>query len=128
MAGPTIRRVFTSRRIEVDELVGGEIRIRHDTEQTLFAVAGQNVDVIFDGLSLTDRLNSSSAYRVLLALELSRQRPECDVIVSGSRQTAHVMAQALEELGVPRQRLRIEDQGDSTADSAKLAKVLKGCK
>jgi uncharacterized SAM-binding protein YcdF (DUF218 family) len=71
-------------------------------------------------LSLTDRLNASSAYRVLLALELSRERPDCDVIVSGSKTTAHVMAQALEKLGVPKARLRIEDQGDSTADSAAL--------
>lgn len=69
-------------------------------------------------LSLTDRLNDSSAYRVLLTLELWRERPDCSVIVSGSRTTARVMAEALEKLGIPRERIVLEDHGDSTAESA----------
>lgn len=69
-------------------------------------------------LSLTDRLNDSSAYRVMLALELYRERPDCTVIVSGSRTTSHVMAEALEKLGIPRDRLSLEDGSDSTAASA----------
>src|SRR5262245_16360251 len=60
-------------------------------------------------MPLTGRLSASSAYRVLMALELARERPDCDVIVSGKRSTARIMAQSLEKLGVPRDKLRVED-------------------
>jgi uncharacterized SAM-binding protein YcdF (DUF218 family) len=71
-------------------------------------------------MPLTGRFNASSAYRVLMALELRRDRPDCDVIVSGDRGTVRIMAQALEKLGVPGERLRREDGGSSTAESARL--------
>lgn len=71
-------------------------------------------------MPLTGRLSPSSAYRVLMALELHRDRPDCDVIVSGDRQTARIMGESLEKLGVPREKLRLEDGGRSTADSARL--------
>jgi uncharacterized SAM-binding protein YcdF (DUF218 family) len=71
-------------------------------------------------MPLTGRLNPSSAYRVLMALELHRDRPDCDVIVSGERKTVRIMGEALEKLGVPRDTLRLEDGGSSTADSARL--------
>lgn len=77
-------------------------------------------------LSLTDRLNDSSAYRVLLSLELWRERPDCTVIVSGTLTTSHVMAEALEKLGIPRERISVEDRGDSTADSAAALRGLVG--
>ena len=76
------------------------------------------------GMPLTGRLSPSSAYRVLMALELARDRPDCDVIVSGDRQTARIMGEALEKLGVPREKLRLEDGGSSTADSARLLPAL----
>jgi uncharacterized SAM-binding protein YcdF (DUF218 family) len=69
-------------------------------------------------LPLTGRMNPSSAFRVLLALELYHERPDCDVVVSGKQVTVKVMAEALEKLGVPRDRLRIEDRGNSTTESA----------
>jgi uncharacterized SAM-binding protein YcdF (DUF218 family) len=71
-------------------------------------------------MPLTGRFNASSAYRVLMTLELHRDRPDCDVIVSGDRRTARIMGEALEKLGVPREKLRLEDDGASTADSARL--------
>jgi uncharacterized SAM-binding protein YcdF (DUF218 family) len=71
-------------------------------------------------MPLTGRFNASSAYRVLMALELRHDRPDCDVIVSGDRRTARIMGEALEKLGVPRDKLRLEDGGSSTADSARL--------
>jgi uncharacterized SAM-binding protein YcdF (DUF218 family) len=71
-------------------------------------------------MPLTGRFNASSAYRVLMALELRRDRPDCGVIVSGDRKTARIMGEALEKLGVPREMLRLEDGGSSTADSARL--------
>jgi uncharacterized SAM-binding protein YcdF (DUF218 family) len=77
-------------------------------------------------LSVTDRLNDSSAYRVLLGLELYRQRPECTIVVSGTRTTALVMAEALEKLGIPRARLTIDGGHDSTADSAAALRELVG--
>ncbi len=75
-------------------------------------------------MPLTGRLSPSSAYRVLLTLELARDRPDCDVIISGDRQTVRIMGEALEKLGVPRERLRLEDGGSSTADSARLLPAL----
>jgi uncharacterized SAM-binding protein YcdF (DUF218 family) len=71
-------------------------------------------------MPLTGRFSPASAYRVLMALELRRDRPDCDVIVSGDRQTARIMGEALEKLGVPHEQLRLEDGGQSTADSARL--------
>lgn len=75
-------------------------------------------------MPLTGRLSPSSAYRVLMALELMRDRPDCDVIVSGDRKTARIMSESLEKLGVPREKLRLEDGGSSTADSARLLPAL----
>ena len=77
-------------------------------------------------MPLTGRLNVSSAYRVLLALEIARARPDCDIVVSGARTTARVMARAIEELGIPRARILIEGDGDSTADSAALLRPIVG--
>jgi uncharacterized SAM-binding protein YcdF (DUF218 family) len=77
-------------------------------------------------MPLTGRLNPSSAYRVLMTLELSRDRPDCDIVVSGDRRTARIMGEALETLGVPREKLRLEDGGSSTADSARLLPALVG--
>jgi uncharacterized SAM-binding protein YcdF (DUF218 family) len=77
-------------------------------------------------MPLTGRLNWSSAYRVLLALEIAHERPDCDVIVSGGKTAANLMGQALEKLGIPRGKLRIEAGGDSTADSARLLRPFVG--
>src|SRR5262245_20314222 len=77
-------------------------------------------------LPLTGRMNASSAYRVLLALELYRERPDCDLVVSGKKVTVKVMAEALEKLGVPRDRIRREDQSDSTSESAARLRPLVG--
>jgi uncharacterized SAM-binding protein YcdF (DUF218 family) len=77
-------------------------------------------------MPLTGRLNSSSAYRLLMALELARDRPDCDVIVSGGRTPARLMARSLEKLGVPHERVRIEDGSDSTAESAARLRAFVG--
>jgi uncharacterized SAM-binding protein YcdF (DUF218 family) len=97
---------------------------RHPTVRRIVVLTGWATEN--RELSLTDRLNDSSAYRVLLALELWRERPECSVIVSGSRTTSHVMAEALEKLGIPRERIVLEDRGDSTAESAAALRSLVG--
>ena len=70
-------------------------------------------------MPLTGRLNSSAASRVLLALELARERPDCEIIVSGNEVTARIMSQALLKLGGPAERLSTAG-GSTTADSARL--------
>lgn len=77
-------------------------------------------------MPLTGRMNTSSAYRVLLALELHRERPDCDLIISGKPVAAKIMVEALEKLGVPRDRMRIENRSDSTAQSAQHVQPLVG--
>lgn len=70
-------------------------------------------------MPLTGQLSPSAAYRVLHALELYSERPDCDVIVSGEETTAHIMGRVLTKLGVPSHKLRIEDDSPTTADSAR---------
>jgi uncharacterized SAM-binding protein YcdF (DUF218 family) len=77
-------------------------------------------------LPLSGRMNASSAYRVLLALELYKERPDCDVIVSGEPVTARVMGDVLAKLGVPRDRLILEDKSLTTEASAANLKALLG--
>jgi uncharacterized SAM-binding protein YcdF (DUF218 family) len=77
-------------------------------------------------LPVTGRLNASAAYRVLMALQLHRQRPELDVIVSGGAVTARVMADALLATGVPAERIRLEDASRFTAESAELLAPMVG--
>lgn len=69
-------------------------------------------------MPLTGRMNTSSAFRVLLALELHRERPDCPLIVSGKPVAAKIMAESLRKLGVPHDRIRIEDRSESTVQSS----------
>jgi uncharacterized SAM-binding protein YcdF (DUF218 family) len=69
-------------------------------------------------MPLTGRLNDSSAFRVMMALELRRQCSACNVIVSGDPTTATAMGEALVSLGLPRERLILETASKNTAASA----------
>lgn len=73
-------------------------------------------------MPLTGRLNFASAYRVLLALELHRDRPDCEVIVSGTHVTAAIMGEALVKLGLPANQLRLEDQSSDTRESIEFVR------
>jgi uncharacterized SAM-binding protein YcdF (DUF218 family) len=77
-------------------------------------------------LPVTGQLNASAAYRVLMALELHRQRPELDIIVSGGDVTARVMGAALTAAGVPAERVRLETRSRTTAESAEQLAPLVG--
>lgn len=77
-------------------------------------------------MPLTGRMSASSAYRVLMALELHRDRPDCDVIVSGDETTARIMAEALVKIGIPANLLRLEDRSLTTAASATHLRTLVG--
>lgn len=77
-------------------------------------------------MPLTGRLGSSAAYRVLMTLELHRDRPDCDVIVSGDATTARIMGEALVKLGVPANQLRLESESFTTGESAANLRPLLG--
>jgi uncharacterized SAM-binding protein YcdF (DUF218 family) len=57
---------------------------------------------------------------------LALQRPELDVIVSGTASTAGMMAEVLKATGVPADKVRIEDKSMSTAQSAELLRPYVG--
>ena len=75
---------------------------------------------------LTAKLNASGAYRVLMALELHHDRPDCRVIVSGDKTTARIMADTLLALGVPQALLTVEDVSAHTDESARALPGLVG--
>ncbi|MDY6949643.1 MAG: YdcF family protein, partial [Pseudomonadota bacterium] len=77
-------------------------------------------------MPLSTRLNPSAAYRVLMALELFHDRPDCEVIVSGDRTTADVMGAVLVKLGVPASQIAIDGRSLTTADSAVNLRPLVG--
>jgi uncharacterized SAM-binding protein YcdF (DUF218 family) len=71
-----------------------------------------------EDMPLSGRMNSASAFRVLLALELYGACKDCEVIVSGTATATHIMGELLHKLGVPQERLHLDDDSDSTAASA----------
>jgi uncharacterized SAM-binding protein YcdF (DUF218 family) len=77
-------------------------------------------------MPLTARVNASGAYRVLMALELHRDRPDCRIIVSGDSATARIMADSLQRLGVPRTQILLEDESTNTDESIHLLAKLVG--
>lgn len=78
-------------------------------------------------MPLTARLNDSSAFRVMMALQLQRSCPDCDVIVSGDPTTARVMGEVLIKLGLRKEQLTLETASENTAASAaNLQPLLRG--
>lgn len=71
-------------------------------------------------MPVTGRLNPSGAYRVMQALELATERPDCTVILSGDEVSARVMGQSLLEMGLPPERLEPPSGGNTTAESVRL--------
>lgn len=69
-------------------------------------------------MPLTGRMNYTSAFRVMLALQLQQQCPACDVIVSGGPVSAKVTGDALLSLGLPKDHLVLEAASKNTAASA----------
>lgn len=77
-------------------------------------------------MPLSGTLSASAAYRILLALELFHDRPDCNVIVTGDPTTARTMGAVLAKLGVPRDQLVLEDRSLTTAESAVNLRPLVG--
>jgi len=69
-------------------------------------------------LSLSAQMNGPSALRVLEAANLWATRRDCVVVVTGSTPAAQIMADQLRSLGIPDDRLTVDDASDSTAASA----------
>lgn len=69
-------------------------------------------------MPLSGRLSAAAAYRVLLALEIYHDRPDCNVIVTGDRITAQTMGALLAKLGVPNEKVVLEERSLTTAESA----------
>jgi len=79
-----------------------------------------------NNLPLTARLNASSVYRVMLALELHQSRPDCDIIVSGEPVAARLIREVMVTFGVPAEKVRLEDTSHSTAESARNLRAFVG--
>ena len=69
-------------------------------------------------MPLSGRLSASAAYRILMALELFHDRPDCKVVVTGDPTTTQTMGDVLAKLGVPRDKLVLEGRSLTTAESA----------
>ncbi len=79
-------------------------------------------------MPLSGKMNGSAAFRVLEAANLRSARPDCRVIVSGSKDAALIMGKQLQVLGVPADRLTIDVASNNTAASAKQLGSLIGNK
>ena len=77
-------------------------------------------------LAPSSRLNTSSAYRVLRALETWRAQPDSRVVVSGDAATAATMGAVLRALGVPPDKLEVDAHAHNTAASAANLRTLLG--
>jgi uncharacterized SAM-binding protein YcdF (DUF218 family) len=77
-------------------------------------------------LPLSGRLNDASVYRVLLGLELTRECPDCAVVVSGHGDSARLMGELFLKLGLPAERLRVDSASGNTAASARRLTDLLG--
>ena len=69
-------------------------------------------------MPLTGRMHFASAFRVMMALQLQRGCPGCEVIVSGNPTTAKVMGESLVALGLPPKQLKLETASTTTGASA----------
>jgi uncharacterized SAM-binding protein YcdF (DUF218 family) len=69
-------------------------------------------------MSLGDRPNSASLYRVVESALLWQRCHECVVIVTGGSPTTNVLAELLVLLGVPRTQVRLDSDAADTSKSA----------
>lgn len=97
-------------------------RTDKETPAEAAVVLGAGVNGTEPSLSLLVRLEA--------ALEYLRERPELPVVVSGSQgageliSEAACMAEWLADHGIPRERIYLEEQADTTAENVKYAKEI----
>ncbi len=71
-------------------------------------------------MPLSARPNSSGLFRVVEGALLWRRCQDCAVVVTGRSPTTNVMAELLVALGVPRARVQLDNDADSTGASASI--------
>lgn len=97
----------------------------HPDARFIVALTGWAADDT--NLPLSGRVNDSTAYRLLLTLELFSECQACSIVVTGSNETARIMADVLVKLGVPHDQMIVEGRSDNTADSARnIASIVGG--
>ena len=77
-------------------------------------------------MSLSDRPNSASLYRVVEGALLWQRCKDCAVIVTGQSPTTNVMAELLVSLGVPPARVHMDNDAATTGASAANIRRLLG--
>lgn len=89
----------------------------NDTIVVLTGYASRNAE-----MPPTDQLNASSAYRLLQALWLQAGRPEANVLISGLGESATVMGEVAQILGIPGEHLLVDNDAADTGVSAENLK------
>jgi uncharacterized SAM-binding protein YcdF (DUF218 family) len=69
-------------------------------------------------MPLSSRPNGSTLFRVAEAVDLWRRCQDCTVAVTGFDPTVKVMGELLVALGIPASQLHLDNQANTTADSA----------
>jgi uncharacterized SAM-binding protein YcdF (DUF218 family) len=77
-------------------------------------------------VSLSDRLNPPTLYRVVEGALLWQKCPGCQVVVSGTSPTTDIMANVLVALGVPQASVKMDNASVRTAASATNVRHLIG--
>ena len=67
----------------------------------------------------TDQLNVSSAYRLMHALWMSTRQAGSRILISGGGESARVMGEVAVIMGLPAERVTLDDTAVDTGDSAK---------
>ncbi|MCW9024266.1 MAG: YdcF family protein [Gammaproteobacteria bacterium] len=75
-------------------------------------------------MPLSSQANSASVFRVLEAYHLYQQRPDCQIIISGTPVAVDVMRELLVELGIPETDITGESNSPHTFFSAKNLKPI----
>jgi uncharacterized SAM-binding protein YcdF (DUF218 family) len=73
-------------------------------------------------IPISSNVNSSTAFRLIEAVRLLQKNPESEIIVSGNNDVAHIMKQLLVEVGIPADKVVVENQSTSTYESALFLK------
>lgn len=68
-------------------------------------------------IPLTSRVNSASAYRVIEGLRLFRALPDTNILISGGCEVPQILRDLLISLGVPGNRVSVENESDNTYES-----------
>lgn len=69
-------------------------------------------------LPLSGRVNSASAFRSIEALRLFRELPKSEILISGGEKVPQIMKNLLISLGVPPEKISIEDGSQNTYENA----------